>query len=96
MPKQNDQQLWEEMANVKMNSYLDTDWDKIIYWCTVKRDNITHLAEEGLIIIKEETRPAIRKQDFCWVLPSKEVWLKHIKPLIKEATCQRFPRIQKK
>ena len=72
--------VWEEMARRKVQFHNSEDWNKINLWGLFYRGEISKLIDKGLLIpCGHYARRAL-----MWVVPSKEAWEKHIKPIVLE------------
>ncbi len=87
MSRRNKKEVWAEMARRKVILHKDEKWDKIDLWGLFNWGEIKRFLERGDLISYNGRIPEGRGRKCpIWVIPSKEMWEKEIKPLIEKHT----------
>lgn len=84
------QSIAYEMARRKVQFHLREDWNKISLWGLFRYGAIKYALKKGWLINHLDFKPSNK---FYWVIPSKDFWLKSIKPLIEKHTLDELSEL---
>ena len=79
------QSIAYEMARRKVQFHPKENWDGIKLWGLFSYTEIKYALKKGWLINHLHYEPS--NKDY-WVIPSKDFWLKDIKPLIEKHTLE--------